>query len=71
MLHLPLTTDQATVIDSLQSLPSGEDGTCISCGISSATAEFLVHSAAGHKRIAVVLTDGNSNATAAPPPEPH
>jgi len=66
-LYLPLTHDQAVVTNRLQNMSWGQGYTCTSCGINDATAEFTAHGLAGHKRIAIVLTDGESNAVATEP----
>jgi hypothetical protein len=67
-LYLPLSQNKAQVVSQLQAMPYDAGNTCTSCGINTATAEFIARSAPGHKRIAIVLTDGMSNSVGTQPP---
>jgi len=61
------STDPSAVIAALQAVRHEGQGTCTSCGLDRATAEFLAADAPDHKRIALVVTDGVSNAVAEQP----
>jgi hypothetical protein len=67
VLYLPLTSDQTQAANQIAAMPYSGGNTCTSCGINQATDEFLARSAPDHRRIAIVLTDGESNSVGTQP----
>jgi uncharacterized protein YegL len=67
-LTLALSSTAQSAVNAANSLVQNMGNTCISCALVAATNEFGSHSAAGHNRLVILVTDGFSNVNTAAEP---